>query len=289
MNAETIEPEKVDGRIVIASVSGGKDSGAMCLALKEAGIAYRAVFMDTGWENPATYEYIREYLPSRIGPIETIRGEHTFQSLVRSRGTFPRQLRQFCTTELKLKPMRAYIDALIHAGEDIVNAVGIRRQESARRSVMGAWDYSAGFDCDVWRPIIMWSEEDVIAIHRRHNMEPNPLYLRGMSRVGCWPCIHASKSDLRILADDEERVAEIRALEAEIGATVKARADERGVTYDNLPSMFSRALPERDTRGFVAIDDVLRWVRTSRGGRQYDLFAETDPPACMRWGLCDGG
>ena len=63
----------LDGRLVIASVSGGKDSTAMCLHLKERGIPYRAVYMDTGWENAETYRYIEEELPGYIGPITTLR------------------------------------------------------------------------------------------------------------------------------------------------------------------------------------------------------------------------
>jgi 3'-phosphoadenosine 5'-phosphosulfate sulfotransferase (PAPS reductase)/FAD synthetase len=44
---KTISQESIDriaGRLVIASVSGGKDSTAMCLALQDAGVAYEAVF-----------------------------------------------------------------------------------------------------------------------------------------------------------------------------------------------------------------------------------------------------
>jgi 3'-phosphoadenosine 5'-phosphosulfate sulfotransferase (PAPS reductase)/FAD synthetase len=54
---------------IIASVSGGKDSTAMCLHLKEQGLEYRAVFMDTGWETQAVYDYIDNDLPNIIGDV----------------------------------------------------------------------------------------------------------------------------------------------------------------------------------------------------------------------------
>jgi hypothetical protein len=50
--------ERLNGRRVVASISGGKDSAAMGLWLMEQGIEYDRVFADTGWEHPLTYEYL---------------------------------------------------------------------------------------------------------------------------------------------------------------------------------------------------------------------------------------
>jgi tRNA(Ile)-lysidine synthase TilS/MesJ len=44
--------KRLAGRRVVVSVSGGKDSASMCLLLKELGIPFEMVFMDTGWEHP---------------------------------------------------------------------------------------------------------------------------------------------------------------------------------------------------------------------------------------------
>src|ERR1044071_3684481 len=51
-------PEEGAGHPVIASVSGGKDSTALILALREAEIPARYVFADTGWEAGSTYRYV---------------------------------------------------------------------------------------------------------------------------------------------------------------------------------------------------------------------------------------
>jgi 3'-phosphoadenosine 5'-phosphosulfate sulfotransferase (PAPS reductase)/FAD synthetase len=59
------------GVIYLASVSGGKDSTAMSLHLRERGIEHRRVFFDTGWEHAATYEYL-DYLGDVLGPIERV-------------------------------------------------------------------------------------------------------------------------------------------------------------------------------------------------------------------------
>jgi 3'-phosphoadenosine 5'-phosphosulfate sulfotransferase (PAPS reductase)/FAD synthetase len=58
-------PEEGRGLHVVASVSGGKDSTALILALREAGIAARYVFADTGWEAGSTYDYL-DYLRARL-------------------------------------------------------------------------------------------------------------------------------------------------------------------------------------------------------------------------------
>ena len=63
------------GAEIIVSVSGGKDSTACCLHLLELGYTtsdFRRVFIDTGWEDDTTYNYL-DYLEKHIGKIERIR------------------------------------------------------------------------------------------------------------------------------------------------------------------------------------------------------------------------
>ena len=114
---------RIDGRIVVASISGGKDSAAMSLYLTELGIEHRRVFMDTGWEHQATYDYLRGPLTDKLGPIEEIRGPLTMVELIKKKGMFPSRRFRFCTTELKVKPMASYLKTM---EEEPVNAVGIR-------------------------------------------------------------------------------------------------------------------------------------------------------------------
>jgi 3'-phosphoadenosine 5'-phosphosulfate sulfotransferase (PAPS reductase)/FAD synthetase len=98
--------EKLDGRHVIASVSGGKDSAAMSLWLTEQGIEHERVFADTGWEHPETYRYLWDVLVPKLGPITVVRGPYTLPELVAKKGMFPSRTRRFCTQELKVKPLR---------------------------------------------------------------------------------------------------------------------------------------------------------------------------------------
>lgn len=181
----------------------------MSLHLRELGIAHRRVFANTGWEHPATLEHVRGELTRVLGPIDEVAGPLGMADLVRKKGMFPSRLRRFCTTELKVKPIAKYLAEL---GEEIVNAVGIRAQESAARANFPEWEWWDACDAEVWRPILRWSEADVLEIHRRHGVSLNPLYLAGSERVGCWPCIHARKEEIRRLAEvDPGRIDEIRA------------------------------------------------------------------------------
>lgn len=274
-------PERLNERRVLASISGGKDSAAMSLHLAELGIEHDRVFMDTGWEHPATYEYLRGPLTAKLGPITEIRAAYDFVALARRKAMFPSRVTRFCTTELKVLPAKRYIAEIQASGEDIVNAVGIRRAESQARSRMREWEWSDTFDCDVWRPLVTWSEADVRAIHERHGLAMNPLYELGASRVGCWPCIHARKAEIKLVADlDPARIEEIGALEAELDDLARAR--HPGEDLKHRRTMFSYGGGGRKHYALPVLQAV-EWARSKRG--------EWQPPSagdgCVRFGLCE--
>lgn len=305
--------KKLAGRRVVASVSGGKDSSAMSLWLTEQEIEHDRVFLDTGWEHDITYEYLRGSLTEKLGPILEVRGVDLMEDLIVRKGTFPSRLRRFCTQELKVYPMQRYLNTLVKDGADLINAVGIRAEESAARSQMPEWEHSEGFDCEVWRPMIRWTFEEVVAIHARHGLKPNPLYMHGASRVGCFPCIYAAKDEIRLIADlAPERIDRIRALEANVTVAaekrwwrdrVRWRADPQSSNPEVRAKKFAR-LFERSFQApawfqaqsagpdghypMVPIDDVVKWARTSYGGKQFEFFAASGRDSgCMRWGLCE--
>lgn len=227
--------DRIGDRMVIASISGGKDSAATSLYLDELGIEHLRVFADTGWEWVGTPKHL-EYLTSVLGPVDTVRSEiGGMADLVRSKGMFPSRLIRFCTQELKVRPIRRYIlEAQERTGRDVVNVVGIRWGESRSRANMPEWEWNEYFNSDTWRPILAWSEQDVIDIHRRHDLQPNPLYLQGASRVGCWPCIFARKSEIATMARiDPGRIDELRGLEAEVQELARARYAKKGETFES--------------------------------------------------------
>jgi 3'-phosphoadenosine 5'-phosphosulfate sulfotransferase (PAPS reductase)/FAD synthetase len=281
----TLEPvvlanslEHLAKRRVMCSISGGKDSAAMSLYLTELGIEHERVFMDTGWEAQETYDYIHGELKTKLGPITTIKNTRYegLADLVLKKGMFPSTQRRFCTEELKMKPLYAYMNHVVDtSGEDWVNSVGIRRDESKNRSMLGEWEWSEGLDAEVWRPLIDWTEQQVIDIHNKHGLKPNPLYLKGARRVGCWPCVFANKANIKLIAKiNPARIDLIRELEKK----VQANADP---SY--TPTFFQSPLKHRKgSTPFMAIDDVVAWSQTMNRSTDF----EDNEDGCVRWGLC---
>ena len=298
----------------VLSLSGGKDSTAMWLHVaKELGMEVYPIFADTGNEHEMTYEYV-EYLERLVGPIHRVKADFTnqiakkrefvstkwreegvpesivmdaldvlsptgnpFLDLCIWKGRFPSRMAQFCTQELKMRPVQNDVFfPLMEQGNRVVNVVGVRAQESAvRAKYPEREDTPEGWE--IWRPILTWTVEDVFECHKRHGVDPNPLYKLGMSRVGCMPCINCQKSELfEIARRFPEVIDRIRNWE-----DIAGRASKRGAS-----SFFIH-----DDVAGKNIDEYVEWSKTSRGGRQYDMFklgAFEQVAACSsQYGLCE--
>lgn len=110
----------------ILSLSGGKDSAALAVYLRDRIENMEYIFHDTDKELPDTYDYLNrleDYLGKRI--VKTTFGT-TFDDLLRRYGgMLPSNHRRWCTRMMKLKPFEDYI------GEDVcINYVGIRADEA---------------------------------------------------------------------------------------------------------------------------------------------------------------
>jgi 3'-phosphoadenosine 5'-phosphosulfate sulfotransferase (PAPS reductase)/FAD synthetase len=247
----------------IVLVSGGKDSTAMLLIALERELRANVIplFCDTGWEHPLTYEYLM-YLESalkvkihRTPQSRNRKGDPItgIEAAIRQRGRFPDGKIRFCTSALKKLPTLNWIKQNLFSELRLIDGAelwyGIRSNESAPRSkkyrrVLSEETYDLD---DIYPqlfnkrirasirakfPIIDWDSEECYYFLESKGIEPNPLYKEGTNdRVGCYPCLLASKSRQQAMFATEfgqSQRAKIRKLEEELGITYEPNEDETG-------------------------------------------------------------
>jgi len=169
----------------ILSLSGGKDSTALAVYLRDRIKEMECIFHDTGKELPDTIDYLSRleaYLGKRI--IRTT-ANTSFDKLLRVYGgMLPSNHRRWCTRMLKLKPFEEYV------GNDLVkNYVGIRADEkrvgyiSHKPNIEAIYPFREdGIDYDA-----------VVRILEESGLGMPPYTEWGRTRSGCFFCFYQQK------------------------------------------------------------------------------------------------
>ena len=234
----------------IISISGGKDSTACILwalnNLNKDNLEF--VFLDTKWEHELVYKYLN-YLENELNiKINRIESEGMLE-LSKRKKMMPNRVYRFCTENLKIKPFNEYIyKNYIEKNIDFIVIQGIRREESQARADTEVFaekkeTYNRkSFMVKNLYPIVDWTTKQVFEYLKQNNIEPNELYKKGFSRVGCYPCIFANKGELKLLAGDKKYLKRLRDLEAEVSEVIgkKAKFFAKDVEkHINTKSLFS--------------------------------------------------
>ena len=114
-----------------------------------------------------------------------------------------------------------------------------------------------------------WTKQMVFDYVKAHGEQINTLYTMGFNRVGCAPCINGNKDDIANWAERfPEMIDKVREYEKRVGTTFYA---------PTVPGM-----------KINWVDEVVRWAKSARGGRQ-DLFPVMhEREACeSKYGLCE--
>lgn len=298
---ENINHKAINMKIIV-SFSGGKDSQACLIqAAKRYGTnKIEAVFCDTGWEHPDTYQHITDTCSQMGVKLTTLKSKYDFVSLAVYKKRFPSTNARFCTSELKMKPM---IDHVLSLNESCIIIQGIRAGESATRAAMEdecmyfksyfqpnkkgkketyrskeVREWCSKYDASVIRPIFRWTSQNVIDCILNAGQKPNPLYYKGFSRVGCFPCIMCRKREVLQLMQDEPMKQ--RLLEAE---RLMREKTERGSTF--FPPTY---IPRYacTNRKYPTVEDVFQYVTDKNA--TLDAFEPEGGYACMSMfhGLC---
>lgn len=164
----------------ILSLSGGKDSTALAIYMRDRVPNMEYAFCDTAKELPETYEYL-DKLEAYLGkPIVRLRQtDDAFDSLLEIRRNFlPSPKMRWCTELLKIKPFERYV------GDDkVISYVGIRADENRQGYVSTKPNITARF------PFIEdgINKEDVLRILEESGLGI-PTYYEWRSRSGCYFC-----------------------------------------------------------------------------------------------------
>ncbi len=262
----------------------------------------------------------REYV-ARVWPLEGVPMDKVERALALLHPTgnpfldlclwktrFPSSKTRFCTDELKLVPMFETVQrAILEAGDTLISWQGVRHEESiARRDLpmlqrinpvpysLPAATRRAGeaWTAYAYRPLVEWREEEVFAFHRKHSVPWNPLYDKGMKRVGCFPCVMVRKEEMLSIATHfREHVDKIEAWEALVTEVAKKG---RMTFFNILNDPLISSGWERDDYDWsperVGIRARVEWSKTSRGGLQYDglaLMQADFNTSCNQWGACE--
>jgi len=173
----------------LIAYSGGKDSLTVLLlsmkALKEKGIKFDVIFVDTGLELPETLENVEEVERRYNLEIIKLRSEDFWEKL-KEYGPPGRDYR-WCSKVCKMKPVERFIRSRYREG--CLTFVGVRKYESINRSkrprIWRSRDVKGQIQC---APILHWSAMHVWLYLFKNKAPYNKVYELGFDRVGCYIC-----------------------------------------------------------------------------------------------------
>jgi 3'-phosphoadenosine 5'-phosphosulfate sulfotransferase (PAPS reductase)/FAD synthetase len=179
------EPQPKNPVRHLLGLSGGKDSSALAIYLRDKVPEMEYFFADTGAELPETLEFI-DLLEDYLGkPIKRLNAGRSFEHYLKLNGNFlPTAKSRWCTSELKIKPFEDYV-----GGDDAITYVAIRADESHRQGYLSSKpNISARY------PFIEdgKNKDDIREILELSGIGM-PKYYEWRSRSGCYFCFFQRK------------------------------------------------------------------------------------------------
>ncbi len=199
----------------IVSVSGGKDSAALAVYLKQRypEIPAEYVFCDTGTELPETYEYL-EKMEAVLGikvkhvnalemlGIRQIPGRTAFDWFLQERysGFLPSPRMRWCTRVLKIQPFEHFV-----GDAHCFSYIGIRADE-AREGYVAQTKPPVISQRPNIVPVYPFRDDGIRIADVRRILEESglgfPEYYRWRSRSGCYFCFYQQRGEWQRLKDE---------------------------------------------------------------------------------------
>ena len=239
-------------REIIVPVSGGKDSTAALILALQSFDKDKIIPLHyyTGFDHPKTYEYL-DYIEEKTG-IEiqhTVYEEApTMADLIRKMGKFPNRAMRRCTGRFKqVAVMRWFKENNFYNERKGQVWLGLRSDESHQRKkrygdrdsseihsykeVFPDIPKSLDKNVNLRFPVMDWSTQDCFDLIRQHGWKRNPLYVEGSNRVGCYPCLLATKKIQKKEFSTEfgqKQIKLIRDLEKELNIKYEMFEEDQG-------------------------------------------------------------
>ena len=177
----------------VCGISGGKDSSALAVYMRDRVPDMEYFFCDTGAELPETYRYLTKLeavLGRPITRLNSSRGfDHYFEVF---RGALPSPQMRWCTTLLKIKPLEEWIGE-----EEVTSYVAIRADESSRKGYV-----STKPNIRTVFPFVDDGIDHAGVIQILEDAGLNlPEYYDWRTRSGCYFCFFQRKAEWVGLAD----------------------------------------------------------------------------------------
>ena len=259
----------------ICGISGGKDSSALALYMRDRVPDMEYFFCDTGAELPETYEYL-DRLETALGkPVERLNArkgfDHWFEVY---RGALPSPTMRWCTKKMKIEPIEDWI------GEDPATSyVAIRADESGRKGYVSTKPNIHAVFPFVEEGI---DHDGVMQILGDAGLGL-PSYYEWRTRSGCYFCFYQRKVEWVGLADRHPELWErAKAIEQKVmkdaGADGDASFDEfamkgRQYTWSGGESL-DELLDRREQIEAKHAESLTRSAERRRNRPAWEVFSD---------------
>ena len=238
----------------ILSLSGGKDSAALAVYLRDRVPEMEYIFHDTGKELPETYDYMAR-LESILGrPVVRTTPDDSFEHWLAVYGDMlPSNHRRWCTKMLKLRPFEAYVGT-----EPVINYVGLRADEARTGYISTKPNITAVYPFQEDGLV----RADILRILEDSGLGLPPYMEWGRSRSGCFFCFYQQKIEwVRLRRQHPDLYEQAKGYE-ERSALVSA-----GFTWSSSESLAELERPER----MEAIERNWEATRARKAAKRKDL------------------
>ena len=169
----------------VLSLSGGKDSAALAIYMRDRVPDMEYVFHDTDKELPETYAYL-DRLAAILGkPIAKTSPVDTFDHwLVVYGNMLPSNHRRWCTKMLKIKPFENFV-----GDGPVINYVGLRADENRVGYISTKPNITAVYPFQEDGLV----RADIVRILEDSGLGMPPYMEWGRSRSGCYFCFYQQK------------------------------------------------------------------------------------------------